>query len=87
VATFLGEHPEIQTVRIEGHTSDEGTDEYNLDLSTRRARAVVDALVQRGIPRDRLIYEGHGERDPLFANDSDPHRAENRRVEFHIVSE
>jgi outer membrane protein OmpA-like peptidoglycan-associated protein/flagellar hook assembly protein FlgD len=72
-------------VVIEGHTDDIGKEEYNLELSERRAKAVNDYLMSRGIRADRLKYVGMGETVPLYPNDSDEHRRRNRRVEFMLI--
>lgn len=69
------------SVIIEGHTSSEGKDAYNLDLSQRRADAVVADLVRRGLPRDRIKAVGRGESAPLASNDDEAGRSMNRRVE------
>lgn len=74
-------------IRVDGYTDSEGIDEYNLDLSYRRARAVVDYLVQRGVPRARMEYRGYGEENPVAPNDSPEGRALNRRVEFIMLEE
>lgn len=67
--------------RIVGHTDAIGGDKANLALSQRRAKAVVDYLVERhGIPRDRLDASGMGTREPLIP--TNPKAAENRRVEI-----
>jgi len=71
------------TVVIEGHTSDEGTDDYNLRLSQRRAQAVVDDLSTRGIVKSRLQAVGIGEARPMLSNADESGRALNRRVEVH----
>jgi OmpA-OmpF porin, OOP family len=71
------------SIRIEGHTSSEGDAAYNQRLSEQRARAVIDALVQRGSPRERLAAEGVGETRPIAPNDDESGRAMNRRVEVH----
>lgn len=70
------------SVVIEGHTSTEGTDEANLDLSQRRAQAVVDALVERGVDEARLEAIGIGEAEPLVTETDEASRAINRRVEI-----
>lgn len=68
-------------VTIEGHTDAFGTDDYNLQLSRGRARAVRDYLVQRhGIDAARLKTVGYGKQRPI--EDSDPYAALNRRVQF-----
>ncbi len=68
-------------VVVEGHTDHTGTNEYNQALSMRRANAVRDALVSRGISADRLLVRGFGERQPAASNTSSEGRALNRRVE------
>jgi outer membrane protein OmpA-like peptidoglycan-associated protein len=67
---------------IEGHTSSEGEDDYNLRLSERRAEAVVGDLVRRGLDRDRLRGVGIGERRPIAPNTDESGRSINRRVEI-----
>lgn len=68
-------------ILIEGHTSSEGTDEYNRGLSERRARSVVQDLVQRGVPASRLKAAGLGESRPIATNVDESGRSMNRRVE------
>jgi OOP family OmpA-OmpF porin len=72
-------------VRVVGHTDSVGTDEYNVHLSDRRAKAVVDYLVNHGIAASRLQAEGRGEREPVQSNDTAEGRFQNRRVELHVV--
>ena len=69
------------SVVIEGHTDSDGSDEHNLDLSQRRAEAVVAWLVERGITDSRLRPVGLGEAQPIADNDTSAGRALNRRVE------
>jgi len=85
VADVLNAHTEIESVRVEGHTDSQGDDDYNLDLSQRRAEAVVDYLVGRGVARERLEPVGFGETRPIDRNNTKAGRAANRRVEFQIV--
>ena len=68
-------------ISIEGHTSSEGEEGYNQDLSERRAQAVVNELVARGIDAGRLSATGHGELRPMASNRDENGRAMNRRVE------
>ncbi|MEO8071246.1 MAG: OmpA family protein [Acidobacteriota bacterium] len=68
-------------IAIEGHTSGEGTDAYNDQLSQRRAQAVVADLVRRGLPGQRLTAVGIGERRPVATNNDESGRSLNRRVE------
>lgn len=69
------------SIVIEGHTSSEGSPDYNLALSERRAQAVVDALVTRGIDAERIGALGVGESSPIASNDDEAGRSLNRRVE------
>ncbi len=87
VARVLAENPQIDLVRIEGHTDSRGRDSYNLDLSQRRANAVREYLIGDGIDRDRLEAVGYGETVPIADNETADGRAKNRRVEFTIVAQ
>jgi outer membrane protein OmpA-like peptidoglycan-associated protein len=84
-ATFTA-HPELQRVRVEGHTDDVGRDARNMKLSARRAQAVVLWLKSHGVPAAQLEAYGCGETLPRVKNESDETRKENRRVEFHVVT-
>ena len=84
IATFLQENPE-RSVQVEGFTDSRGTDEYNQQLSQRRADAVAQAIVQRGIDSQRVRALGYGEEFPKASNESAGSRQLNRRVEI-IVS-
>jgi outer membrane protein OmpA-like peptidoglycan-associated protein len=72
-------------VVVEGYTDDSGNAAYNLDLSHRRARAVVEYLRARGVPAARLDFVGYGASHALGPNDTAEGRALNRRVEFLLV--
>jgi outer membrane protein OmpA-like peptidoglycan-associated protein len=64
-----------------------GGQAYNLDLSRRRARSVVRALVQRGVAEGRLVPEGYGFERPVAPNTTPLGRAKNRRVEFTLLEQ
>lgn len=82
IAQLLKNKPKLRLLVV-GHTDNRGSFEYNIDLSKRRAEAVVDALVkQYGIDRDRLKPWGVGYSAPRASNTSDVGRAKNRRVEL-----
>jgi len=89
VASVLNNHPEIQLVRVEGHTDSVGKLKYNMGLSRRRAATVVRYLVGRGkVSKDRLVSEGFGPTRPVIPDARTKEElAQNRRVEFHIVDE
>src|SRR5690606_33467006 len=79
-------HPELRII-IAAHTDDIGSEEYNFDLSNKRARSVMNYLVQKKVDRSRLEHLGYGESRPAVPNDSDENRAKNRRVEFRLAEE
>jgi outer membrane protein OmpA-like peptidoglycan-associated protein len=84
IAAFLGEHPE-RSVQIEGFTDSQGSNDYNLELSQRRADAVAMAIIQRGVDAQRVRAMGYGEEFPVASNANAGSRQLNRRVEV-IVS-
>jgi len=87
LAAVLKAHPELARIRVEGHTDNVGGQAYNLDLSRRRARSVVRALVQRGVAEGRLAPEGYGFERPVAPNTTPLGRAKNRRVEFTLLEQ
>jgi len=84
VALILGRNPDVK-LRLEGHTDSRGSDAYNKTLSERRAKAVMEYLVARGISADRLTAAGWGESKPARPNDTEENMAMNRRVELVIM--
>ena len=81
VADILAQVPET-SVQIIGHTDSVGSEVYNLQLSIRRAEAVMEYLRQNGVGLARLSADGHGEAEPIADNRKPAGRAENRRVEI-----
>jgi OOP family OmpA-OmpF porin len=69
-------------VEVAGHTDSVGTDDYNMGLSLRRAKAVVNYLVGKGVSADRLTAQGYGESRPVADNATRDGRFTNRRVEL-----
>lgn len=84
MADILSRYPQTQIV-IVGHTDSVGAEQYNLELSLRRANAVADYLAQNGVAKSRLGTEGRGELEPIAMNDTAAGRAQNRRVEVFVV--
>lgn len=85
VARALLAAPEDRSFLVEGHAAAAGKPQGELELSSLRAKAVVDALVSRGIAASRFIWRGLGSLRPLASNDSEAGRARNRRVEITIL--
>jgi outer membrane protein OmpA-like peptidoglycan-associated protein len=73
-------------IEVQGHTDSVGEPDRNLKLSNARAESVRQALVERGLPRDRLTARGLGETNPLGDNATPEGRAQNRRIEFRVTS-
>jgi outer membrane protein OmpA-like peptidoglycan-associated protein len=84
VAGVLTQYPET-LIRVEGHTDSVGTEEYNVDLSFRRANSVRYLLVQRGVNSGRIEMLGFGETMPIATNETEAGRQMNRRVEIKIA--
>jgi len=81
VAASLKERPDVK-VEIAGHTDSKGSDAYNLKLSDRRAAAVREYLISKGVMAENLTSKGYGESQPIADNKTDEGRAKNRRVEL-----
>lgn len=85
VANVLKSHPELLKLEIEGHTDDRGSIAMNTRLSLARARAVVQALMRRGVSPTRLVAKGAGPSRPVADNRTRQGREKNRRVEFRVI--
>jgi outer membrane protein OmpA-like peptidoglycan-associated protein len=80
---ILAKYPEDR-IRIEGHTDSTGAASHNEELSMRRAQAVRDVLMSRGVGPEQMLVQGIGESRPIAKNSTSIGRAQNRRVELHI---
>ena len=88
IIKVIKEHPHIKKIAIEGHTSSEGSDKYNLKLSDKRAKAVMDYLVTKGeLPKDMFTAKGFGEGKPIADESTEEGKEKNRRVEFNITEQ
>jgi OOP family OmpA-OmpF porin len=87
VATLLQAHLDIRKLEIQGHTDNQGQHVSNIDLSRRRARAVLDWFVQHGIAAERLSASGFGSDRPIDDNATGAGRTRNRRVEFRVLEQ
>ncbi len=72
-------------LRVEGYTDSTNTDAYNLNLSSRRAEAVIQWLTQHGVATGRLVAKGFGKSSPVADNNTPQGRALNRRVEIVVI--
>ncbi len=87
LARLMKENPAYR-VEISGHTDNVGSAPYNMKLSHKRAMAVVNYLISRGIDASRLTGQGYGEEKPMASNDDEKEGRElNRRTEFRILSD
>ena len=82
---FLKRNPDLK-VELAGHTDNVGSESYNKKLSADRADVVRKALVDNGIDETRLTANGYGSTKPLASNDSEEHRAMNRRTEMIVIN-
>lgn len=85
LANFLKDHPEYVRIDVEGHADERGQEEFNLDLSKRRAKSILEFLAGRGVSRERLASEGYGASRPLVEGKTEHDWFMNRRVEFVVT--
>lgn len=87
VVQVMKDNPQIEEVRVEGHTDSTGKPDYNKSLSQKRAESVMKYLVSKGIKANRLSAEGFGQERPIADNAEPAGQEMNRRVEFVIVKQ
>lgn len=87
VVEVMADNPQLLRMQVAGHTDNVGSERTNLRLSQRRAKAVLDYLVNKGIEATRLESEGYGEAEPIDVNFTEAGRQANRRVEFRILEQ
>lgn len=83
--TVFSTYPDTD-IEIQGHTDNTGAAAYNQTLSEKRAKAVYDYLIAKGVAPARLKVIGYGLTSPKYSNDTEANRALNRRVEFVITA-
>lgn len=81
----LKSSPSKYNLHVIGHTDERGSNNYNLDLSLRRAQTVVKYFIKNGITPNEIISSGKGETQPLVNNNSEENRRLNRRVEVRLT--
>ncbi|MEO8112716.1 MAG: OmpA family protein, partial [Ginsengibacter sp.] len=85
LVAVLNKYPNTN-IEIQGHTDSRGNDEYNMELSQKRAGTFADYLKAQGVTESRITTKGYGESAPAYTNDTDEGMAQNRRVEFLITA-
>jgi outer membrane protein OmpA-like peptidoglycan-associated protein len=85
VASLLKRYPQIEELRVEGHTDDTGGKAFNQQLSQARAESVRAYMISLGVQPQRLVAKGFGDERPVASNDTSTGRALNRRVNFRIT--
>jgi OOP family OmpA-OmpF porin len=83
---ILIKYPSIR-LEVSGHTSSEGTDERNQQLSEERANAVRTYFLEKGVEESRIVARGAGPSEPIADNSTKAGRQQNRRIEFRILSQ
>lgn len=86
LAQLLNKFP-TRNVLIEGHTDNTGPEDFNVALSQKRADAVKNLLVAKGVSPDRITTKGYGLKNPVVSNDTPLGREQNRRVEVIVLNE
>jgi len=86
LSVILQQFPEMH-ITVEGHTDNVGSEEYNLKLSEKRAKSVLDFLVREGVTAERMELKGYGMSQPVASNETAEGRQQNRRVDLVIREE
>jgi len=84
VINVINGHTDLR-LKVIGHTDWDGSDQYNEDLSKKRAEAIIQFLEQNGLSRDRIEYEYQGEKKPVDTNKTSEGKKRNRRVDFQFI--
>lgn len=84
LARVLDGHSDLR-MKVTGHTDAVGTDAYNIGLSERRAKAIIDYFLTQGIPADKLEFDFKGKRVPVASNNTSEGKQLNRRVDFEFI--
>ncbi len=84
VALVINKYPKT-LIDVAGHTDSVGTEQYNMDLSQRRAQTVATYLASQNVLTTRMDVRGYGETHPIASNDTEAGRGQNRRVEITLI--
>lgn len=72
-------------IKVTGHTDADGSEEYNIELSKKRAQALIDFFVANGLKKDRIEIDFKGEKSPVDSNETQEGKQHNRRVDFSFI--
>lgn len=84
MAQIVNSHSDLR-IKIIGHTDSNGSDQYNVGLSERRAERIQNFLMGAGVSTDKIVIEYRGERDPATSNSTSDGKRKNRRVDFEFI--
>jgi OOP family OmpA-OmpF porin len=84
IASDLRKYPRLK-IELQGHTDSTGPDQYNLNLSQKRAESVARYLTDAGVPAGQVVPKGYGESEPIADNKTADGRAQNRRVVMKVL--
>lgn len=84
IVSVINSHSDLR-VRVTGNTDSDGSDQYNDNLSERRAQAIIEFFVKEGLRRDRIVIDFKGEKNPVSDNQSSEGKQLNRRVDFEFI--
>lgn len=84
IVYVVNSHTDLR-VKVTGNTDADGSDEYNVELSERRAKAIIEFFVNAGLNRDRIVIDFKGEKNPIGDNKSAEGKQLNRRVDFEFI--
>ena len=76
-----------ENIELTGHTDNTGTEESNMDLGMRRAKAIQNILIAKGVDKNLISIESKGETKPVATNDTEAGRHQNRRVELRLIKQ
>lgn len=84
MASIVLSHSDLR-IKVTGHTDSDGSDAYNLDLSKRRAKSILNYFLSLGLSADRVEIDFKGKRDPVAPNTNAEGKQKNRRVDFSFI--
>lgn len=84
MARVVDGHSDLR-IKVTGHTDGDGSDAYNIELSKRRAEAIVNHFVSLGLSKDRIVIDFKGEKEPVDNNSTPEGKQKNRRVDFTFI--